>query len=162
MSGQVFGLPGRPDAFEQRTFCSHCGMPPDVGATDVSFESRVCQHCDLGLVLHAAIDVVPAPGEPFLVVDNRMAIGALSLHAEQLLGVQETAAVNRHLGEFLVPADANHGGEGGILELVLVAVGHGGPARRVVVRPRGLFGVRFTARIGRCGPSASALVVLER
>ncbi len=165
MTASVHGLPGWSggETAELRAFCGHCGREPDpdhapVGAT------RVCQHCDLGLVLQASADVAPAPADPFLVVDNRMAICALSSAAEELLGIDETAAVNRHLGEFLLPADANAESGGSLIELVLTAASGqaGGDVPRVRVRPLGVFGVRFSARIGRCGPAPSAIVVLER
>lgn len=166
MTASVHGLPDRSGGApaDLRAFCGHCGREPDpdhapVGAT------RVCHHCDLGLVLEAAADIAPAPSDPFLVVDHRMAICALSEAAEQLLGIDETAAVNRHLGEFLLPADANAESGGGLIELVLAAASGGardGGVPRVRVRPLGVFGVRFSARIGRCGPAPSAIVVLER
>ncbi|MBJ7328462.1 MAG: PAS domain-containing protein [Solirubrobacteraceae bacterium] len=160
MSARVHGLPGLPGGSDDlEAFCGHCGRAPDGPASP----SRVCQHCDLGLVLEAGSEVAPAPTEPFIVVDNRMAVCALSQAAEQLLGIQETAAVNRHLGELLLPADANAVTDGGLIETVLSAASaqNGAPVRRVVVRPLGVFGVRFTARVGRCGPAPSALIVLE-
>lgn len=150
------------EAVELRAFCGHCGQEPDPDQAPTG-ATRVCQHCDLGLVLEAPADVAPAPADPFLVVDNRMAICALSDAAERLLGVDETTAVNRHLGEFLLPADANASGGESLIEFVLSAAsGAGGPVERVRVRPLGVFGVRFSARIGRCGPAPSAIVVLER
>lgn len=164
MSASIHGLRSVPsgEAVETRAFCGHCGREPDPSQPPVG-ATRVCHHCDLGLVLEAAADLAPSPEEPFLVVDNRMAICALSAEAERLLGVDETTAVNRHLGEFLLPADANASGGESLIEFVLsAAAGNGGPVERVRVRPLGVFGVRFTARIGRCGPAPSAIVVLER
>lgn len=164
MSASIHGLPSRlgdHDAGELRDFCGHCGQAPDPSSAPVG-ATRVCQHCDLGLVLQASEAVAPSPEDPFLVVDNRMAICALSSAAEKLLGVDETAAVNRHLGEFLMPADANANGSGSLIELVLGAAAGDGGVERVRVRPLGVFGVRFSARIGRCGPTPSAIVVLER
>jgi PAS domain-containing protein len=149
------------EAVETRAFCGHCGLEPDP-AHATAGATRVCRHCDFGLVLEAAADVAPGPDHPFLVVDNRMAICALSEAAERLLGVDETTAVNRHLGEFLLPADANASGGESLIEFVLTAASGGGRVERVRVRPLGVFGVRFNARIGRCGPAPSAIVVLER
>lgn len=150
------------EAVDTRAFCGHCGREPDPAHAPAG-STRVCQHCDLGLVLEASVDVAPRPEDPFLVVDNRMAICALSEAAERLLGVDETTAVNRHLGEFLLPADANASGGESLIEFVLSAAsGAAAPVERVRVRPLGVFGVRFSARIGRCGPAPSALVVLER
>ncbi len=165
MTASVHGLPGWSggESAGLRAFCGHCGREPDPAQAPVG-ATRVCSHCDLGLVLEASADVAPAPSDPFLVVDSRMAICALSAAAEQLLGIDETAAVNRHLGEFLLPADANANGGGSLIELVLSAASGqpgDGDVPRVRVRPLGVFGVRFSARIGRCGPAPSAIVVLE-
>lgn len=165
MTASVHGLPrwSGDGPADLRSFCGHCGREPAADQAPVG-ATRVCHHCDLGLVLQASADVAPAPTDPFLVVDNRMAVCAVSQAAERLLGVDETAAVNRHLGEFLLPADANADDGGSLIELVLSAASGqtGGEVPRVRVRPLGVFGVRFSARIGRCGPAPSALVVLER
>ena len=45
-------------------------------------------------------------GCAFIVLDRSMSVCAVSRAAEELLVTRETDAVNRHLSEFLVPADA--------------------------------------------------------
>ena len=136
-------------------FCGHCGVAPEQ-------ESRVCGHCGLGLVLRAPADVAPRGDEPFLVIDATLSICAVSAGAEALLGIDETSAVNKHVADFLVPADANAPSAENLLALLVeVASGPGGP-RTAVVRPRDEFGVRFRARIGPCGPPHAALLVLTR
>ena len=80
-------------------FCGHCGRPPEV--TEEQPSTRVCRRCGLGLVLQAPKGIAPQVGEPFLVVDSRLEVCALSRKAEDLLGVPETRAVNRHISEFL-------------------------------------------------------------
>ena len=137
------------------SFCGHCAKAP-VEAQP----SRVCGHCGLGLVLQAPSDVAPRDGEPFLVIDSTLSVCAVSAEAEALLGMDETKAVNHHIADFLVPADANAPSSDNLLALLVVAASGGGEPRTAVVRPRTEFGVRFRVRIGSCGPPRAALLVL--
>lgn len=138
-------------------FCGHCGVPP---AQDAAQRSRVCGHCGLGLVLQAPADVAPRHDQPFLVIDSTLSVCAVSAQAEELLGVVETEAVNKHVADFLVPADANAPSAENLLALLVGAASGSGEPRCAVVRPREEFGVRFRARIGPCGPPHAALLVL--
>src|SRR5438270_1265536 len=88
----------------QKLFCGHCGRSPAEG--DAETASRVCSSCGMGLMLQAPADLAPSADDPFVVVDSSLTVCAVSRVAEKLLGVSETDAVNRHVGEFLVPADA--------------------------------------------------------
>ena len=142
----------------QVSFCGHCALRPERAA-DLQ-PSRVCGHCGLGLVLQARADVAPAPHEPFLVIDTTLSVCAVSAAAEELLGVDETRAVNRHVADFLVPADANAPSAENLLALLVEACGGPGEPCTAVVRPREEYGVRFTARIGPCGSPPAALLVL--
>ena len=143
---------------ELTSFCGHCGLPPAASLDNPG--SRVCGHCGLGLVLQASVDVVPRAGEPFLVIDSTLSVCAVSAHAEELLGTDETQAVNRHIADFLVPADANAPSAENLLVLLVDAASGTGAPKTAVVRPRHEFGVRFRARIGPCGPPRAALLVL--
>jgi hypothetical protein len=143
---------------ELTSFCGHCGMPP--AASLEKPRSRVCGHCGLGLVLQASADVAPRSGEPFLVIDSTLSVCAVSAHAEELLGTDETQAVNQHIADFLVPADANAPTAENLLVLLVDAASGTGPPQTAIVRPRQEFGVRFRARIGPCGPPRAALLVL--
>lgn len=138
------------------SFCGHCGLAP-VGHQ----LSRVCGHCGLGLVLRAASDIAPRDGEPFLVIDATLSVCAVSAGAEELLGMDETRAVNQHIADFLAPADANAPSSDNLLALLVAAASGGGEPRTAVVRPRTEFGVRFRVRIGPCGPPHAALLVLS-
>src|SRR4051794_24270460 len=140
------------------SFCGHCGAPP--AASVESTGSRVCSHCGLGLVLQAPSDVAPHTDEPFLVIDSALSVCAVSALAEELLGTDETVAVNRHVADFIVPADANAPTAENLLVLLVDAASGSGEPRTAVVRPRSEFGVRFRARIGPCGPPHAALLVL--
>jgi hypothetical protein len=141
------------------SFCGHCAMAPSpvVAAPP----SRVCGHCGLGLVLQAGSDLAPRLDEPFLVIDTTLSVCAVSAAAEELLDIEETAAVNKHIADFLVPADANAPSAENLLALLVEVAGGSGEARTAVVRPRQEFGVRYKARIGPCGPPHAALLVLS-
>ncbi|MDX6691637.1 MAG: hypothetical protein QOG15_3094 [Solirubrobacteraceae bacterium] len=152
----------RPVEFDDRgqelvSFCGHCGVAPRPGAVATS---RVCSHCGLGLVLQACSDIAPGLDEPFLVIDSTLSVCAVSARAEELLGIDETDAVNKHIADFLVPADANAPSAANLLALLVDAASSTGEPRSAVVRPRHEFGVRFRARVGACGPPHAALLVL--
>jgi len=140
-------------------FCGHCGRPPEPSDTQPA--TRVCRRCGLGLVLQAPKGIAPQAGEPFLVVDSRLEVCAVSRKAEDLLGVPETRAVNRHVSEFLVSAAVESSKPHDLLTQLVTAATSEEDVHTVVVRPVDEFGVRYKARIGPCGPPRAALVVLE-
>jgi PAS domain-containing protein len=141
------------------SFCGHCAMAPEPARH--APPSRVCGHCGLGLVLQATVDLAPRPDEPFLVIDTTLSVCAVSAAAEELLGIDETRAVNKHVADFLVPADANAPSAENLLALLVEVASGSGESRTTIVRPRQEFGVRFRARIGPCGPPHAALLVLS-
>ena len=86
-------------------------------------------------MLEATADVAPTAGDPFLVLDSSLSVCAVSDAAERLLATPETDAVNRHVTELLVPADAEAQGPANLAVAVTWAArGDGNPARR---RPPG-------------------------
>jgi hypothetical protein len=140
----------------QKTFCGHCGAEPE---TDI--HGRVCDSCGLGVLLTANADAAPGPDDPFMVVDGSLCVCAVSRVAEELLGTDETQAVNRHLSEFLVPADAEAAGADNLMDLVINAASDMSETHVAVVRPPDEFGIRFRAQVGPCGPPRAALLVLS-
>ena len=156
MSPHLRLVPAVAEPQPQRTFCGHCGAEPE---TDL--HGRVCVSCGLGVMLTANADAAPRPGEPFMIVDGSLCVCALSAVAEELLGVQETEAVNRHLSEFLVPADAEAPSADNLMDLVINAASAASETRMAVVRPPDEFGIRFRAQVGACGPPRAALLVLS-
>jgi hypothetical protein len=148
-------VPDLIDATPLVRFCGHCGMAPP---TPMAARSRVCALCGLGVVITAAQDLAPRPGESFLIIDRQLKLCGLSRGAEQVLEVDEPDAVHRHICDFLEPADAE-AGQGDELLQSIITSGFTAP-RSLVVRPAGEYGVRFAARVGACGPPAGALIVL--
>jgi hypothetical protein len=85
----------------------------------------------------------------------------MSRHAQTLLAVSESDAVNRPVAELLVPADAEAQSTTAFAARLADAAGRSDEATSAFVRPWNTFGVRMRARIAPCGPPRAALVVLE-
>jgi hypothetical protein len=141
------------------SFCSHCGARPP--ASGLSPNSRVCSACGLGLILESRADIAPNAGDAFLVLDRALSVCAVSEAAERLLATSEPDAVNRHITNLLMPAEAGEHGPESLSLAVAWAARGGGATRTTIVRPANTFGIRLTARIGSCGPPQAALLVLE-
>ncbi len=147
----------RPVGQELVGFCSHCGAHPEQNHPD----SRVCPDCGLGLVLQSSSDAAPGPGDAFLVLDSSLSVCAVSAAAESLLATRETDAVNRHITELVVPADAEAQGAANLAVAVTWAARGDESTRRVFIRPANTFGVRMSARISSCGPPKAAVVLFD-
>jgi hypothetical protein len=141
------------------SFCSHCGARPAADLRGPA--SRVCGGCELGLILQCDADCAPPPDGAFLVLDASLSVCAVSAAAERLLATNETEAVNRHVTELIVPADAEAQGRENLAAAVTWAARGNADASRVVVRPANTFGVRLSTRIATCGPPRAALLVFD-
>jgi hypothetical protein len=141
-------------------FCSHCAAQPETPAGGEP-ESRVCDDCGLGLLLETSTEAAPAPGGAFIVLDRSLAVCAVSASAELLLATREIDAVNRHVTELLVPADAEAQGPVNLASAVTWAATGDDSLRTVVVRPANVFGVRLTTKITSCSPPRAALLVFD-
>jgi hypothetical protein len=113
-------------------------------------------------MLECEAGVAPQPADAFLVLDRTLSVCAVSAAAERLLATRETEAVNRHVTELIVPADAEAQAPANLAAAVTWAARGDAEARRVVVRPANTFGVRLTARITSCGPPRAALLVFDQ
>jgi hypothetical protein len=141
-------------------FCSHCGVRPPSDAAHRT-NTRVCGTCGLGVMLEAPEDVAPPNGGAFMVLDRWLSVCAVSAAAERLLATCETEAVNHHVTELLVPADAEAQGPSNLATAVTWAASGDGATHTVTVRPANVFGVRLTARIASCSPPRAALLVFD-
>jgi hypothetical protein len=141
-------------------FCGHCGATPEP--TEASRpQQRVCESCSLGVLLECAEDVAPRTDSAFIVIDGSLSVCAVSRVAEGLLATRETEAVNRHITELVVPADAEAQGPENLAVAVTWAARGDDSTRQVVVRPANTFGIRLSARIASCGPPRAALLVFD-
>ena len=60
----------------------------------------------MGLLLHADPQLAPAPGDSFIVTDDRLLICALSAGAERLFRRSEPSVIHRPVSDLLVGVDA--------------------------------------------------------
>jgi PAS domain-containing protein len=116
----------------------------------------------MGVLLETPVDAVPHSSDPFLVVDSKLRVQAMSGPAERLLSVREETAVNRPIVELLWPADSEASRADRLATTLAEAAGGAGHEAHVYVRPWNTYGVRMRARIATCGPPRAALLVLER
>jgi hypothetical protein len=121
----------------------------------------VCESCSFGVLLAAREEIAPSEGQAFIVLDASLSVCAVSAGAEQLLAVRETDAVNRHVTELIVPADAEAHGANNLAVAITWAVRGDEDPSRVAVRPANTFGVRLGVTIGACGPPSAALLVFD-
>jgi hypothetical protein len=139
-----------------QTFCSYCGRPPK---DTVERTSRVCVNCELGMILRAPEGDAPRPRDPFLIVDDKLTVQAISRSAEKALGVAEPDGVCELVEEFLRPADGKR--ERTDVAMLLELAAAGVPRADTVElssvnEPRR----RFRGRVTSCGHPRAALLVL--
>jgi hypothetical protein len=115
----------------------------------------------MGVLLETRADAAPEDGGAFMILDHALSVCAVSDAAERLLATRETEAVNRHVTELLVPADAESQGPSNLAAAVTWAASGDDTPRTVIVRPANVFGIRLTARIASCGPPRAALLVFD-
>jgi hypothetical protein len=151
---------GRDTTADWLWFCGHCAAPSPNGAAPPP-TARVCTSCGLGLLLETREDAVPSNRDAFLVVDSALLVQAMSREAQSLLAVTEELAIDKPVGELLVPADTEAGRTGFAAAIAMAADGQDPETARSFVRPWNTFGVRLRAKIATCGPPRAALVVLE-
>jgi hypothetical protein len=151
-------LPGLGQGQEEPyvAFCGHCAQRPDPDAP----VTRVCTTCHLGLIVTAPVSLAPHPGDAFLLVDGKLQICALSRKCEKLLGATEAEAVNQQVTDLLVPADAESAGVEALVSSIVHAARGDGAVHDLVVRPSGEWGIRWFTRVGPCGATSAALLVL--
>lgn len=135
------------------SFCGQCAHEPDLGGPT----SRICSHCGMGVILQAQSSLAPRPGDAFLVVDTSLRVCALSEAAAAELRVAEDEVVHHPFGNLLELADVTEH-----QSVAQALLGDGGSMlRQIVVRPVGVHGVRYRARVGSCGEPRATLVVLD-
>jgi exopolysaccharide biosynthesis polyprenyl glycosylphosphotransferase len=140
-------------------FCGYCATSA-VGGTPPPM-SRVCTQCGAGLLLEAPSDVAPGADEPFLVVDGRLTVQAVSRRAEEMLGVKETEVTDHPITELITDADVELNDQASFVTALTSAAQSDEDRWSTFVRPREAFGIRIRARISHCGPPRAALLVLE-
>jgi hypothetical protein len=139
-----------------QAFCSYCGYPPMGRWRSVAH--RVCMRCEMGTVLSAPPGLRPRFYEPFVIVDPLLRLQAVSRRAEVMLAVDEPAAIDIALEEFLVCATVAEQLE--LADLVERAVDGSMLATRVQLRTADDPTIEVLARVAGCGPPAAAVLIL--
>jgi hypothetical protein len=138
-------------------FCSYCGCPP-MGPWRVRAH-RVCMRCQMGVVLKAPAGTEPRYDDPFVIVDRKLAVQAVSRRAEAALSVEEPAGLDAPLEEFLICNDGDHD-RGELAALVELAFAGAEPSNTLELRPVANPETRLQGRITSCGPPLGALLIL--
>ena len=139
-----------------QAFCSYCGFPP-MGRWR-SFAHRVCMRCQMGMVLRAPPGLAPRFYEPFVIVDLRLRLQAVSHHAEGMLKIDEPTAVDVPLEEFLVCRNVQD--QIDLPGLVGSAVSGSRLAARVELRTAVDPPIEVVARVAGCGAPPAAVLIL--
>jgi hypothetical protein len=137
-------------------FCGYCGYPP-MGRWR-SLAHRVCTRCEMGMVLCAPSGLEPRFHEPFVIVDQYLRLAAVSRQAEDMLRVDERAAVDVPLAEFLVCRTDQD--QIDLASLVRRAVGGSRVATSVELRTVSDPAIEVVARVAACGPPPAAVLIL--
>ena len=114
--------------------------------------------CEMGTILRATPGLQPRFDEPFVIVDRRLRIQAISHQAEVMLLADEPAVVGLPLAELLVcrPGRDQIDFDG----LVQRAVGGSSLATRLKLRTVSDPAIEVVARVACCSPPAAALLTL--
>jgi PAS domain-containing protein len=148
----------RVDESESTWFCGRCAAR--VEPETVWPHARDCPACARGILVEARADAAPGADDAFMVVDSQLIVRAVSNRARVLFGVGILGQPAAHL--LTAPDAEDRGGSREFIATLLAATSGTEEVHSLCLRPRGAFGVRVTARIARCGPPRSALVVLRR
>jgi hypothetical protein len=114
--------------------------------------------CQMGVVLRAPPNAQPRFDEPFLIVDERLIVQAISHRAERLLMVNEPDAIGAPLEEFFVCANGDP--DGVMLALVAKGAIAGDAAASLELRTVCDPGICHVGRVVGCGPPPAALLIL--
>jgi hypothetical protein len=139
-----------------QAFCSYCGYPP-MGRWR-SLAHRVCMRCEMGTVLRAPPGLQPRFYEPFVVVDARLRVQAVSHHTEAVLKVEEPAVIDAPLTELLMcRTDQDQIDLAGAVGRALAGATL---PTRVALRAARDPAIELVARVAACGPPPAGLLIL--
>jgi hypothetical protein len=116
--------------------------------------------CRSGMVLRTPAGAQPRYDDPFVIVDERLTVKAVSRQAEVVLLVDEPAAVGVSLQEFLSADNGKAGGDE-LPGLIQFALAGGEPSAGVPLATVGDPEIPLVARVSSCGPPSGAVVVLK-
>jgi hypothetical protein len=140
-------------------FCTRCGHPADEPPGRPELRRRICERCEMGVLLSCSRDAFPGDAAAFLICTYDLSVTAVSEAGEVLFG-REEEAVGRHLLDLVTSPLGNH-------ELKRHAGRAAQQACDPMVMPVTLTSANaegvgmLAARIATCGPPRAALVTVE-
>lgn len=120
---------------------------------------RVCMRCQLGVVLVAPPGAEPRFDDPFLIVDGKLAVQAVSRRAELVLSVNEPDGFGTPLEHLLIFDESESDGVE-MARLVELALAGGQPTDTLKLRAVADPELRLHARISTCRSPLGALLIL--
>ena len=140
-------------------FCSRCGHPADEPPGRPELRRRICERCEMGVLLSCSRDALPGDAAAFLICTYDLAITAVSQAGERLFGKEEQVMGRSLLDLVTSPLGddqlARHAGLAAQRACDAVVM----PLR--LVSPNGDGVGTLAARIATCGPPRAALVTVE-
>jgi hypothetical protein len=115
----------------------------------------------MGLLLHADAQLAPAPGDSFIVTDDRLLICALSQGGERLFRRSEPSVIHRPVSELLVGVGAAEAGLPSLDTLLRAAAAGALEVTAAVVATVEGGREHHPARLGPCGPPTAALLIVD-
>jgi hypothetical protein len=116
--------------------------------------------CQMGVILRATPNETPHYDEPFVIVDQRLLVQAISHGAEAVLKVEEPVGVGIPLERFLVSADGE-GARGELADSVHQAIVGIRTSSTLELRAVTNGEIRLAGRVTSCGPPRAALLILS-
>ena len=140
-------------------FCSRCGHLSEPPRAQLHVPRRVCDRCELGVLLTCRHDALPGDGAAFLICTYELTVSAVSEAGEQILGPQDGLVGANLLDLATCPL-----GDDQLSRYAALAAQRPGEPVVVPMRLRTGKGESLgmlAARIATCGPPRAALVTLE-
>jgi hypothetical protein len=140
-------------------FCSRCGHPADEPPGRPELRRRICERCEMGVLLSCSREALPGDAAAFLICTYDLSVTAVSEAGEVMFGVEEEI-----VGKSLLDLVASPLGSDQLAR-------HAGLAAQRACDPI-VMPLRLTnenadavgmlaARIATCGPPRAALVTVE-
>jgi hypothetical protein len=140
-------------------FCSRCGHPADEPPGRPELRRRICERCEMGVLLSCSRDALPGAAAAFLICTYDLSVTAVSRAGERIFG-KEDKVVGVHLLDLVTSplGDdqlARHAGLAAARACDAVVM----PLRLASPRSDGIG--TLAARIATCGPPRAALITVE-
>ena len=143
-------------------FCSRCGHPSEdpPGRVGRFLRNRICQRCEMGLMLSCSRDALPGTAAAFIIVTFELLVSAVSEAGEAIFGAEQSRVgtplldlLTSPLGDHELTRHVNQAAHSPTESVVL-------PVRLASQDAAGRVGT-MAARVATCGPPRAALITVE-